>query len=132
MRFKVAKETKRKKSTKTTRAKKTLQKNKLYHRLDEHLVAAVLVVAGIAILIILAGVISSTGQASYSGLPDSVGIINMLNQNTQVIDGTGRMKCTFACGKVEKQAYAGYFDQIQTETEEIKEGNYACSCIGIN
>jgi hypothetical protein len=117
---------KKKKSTKTT-----TQKSR-FHRLDEHLVAAVLVVAGIAILIMLAGVISSTGQASFSGQMDSQKAIQILNQNTVVLEGAGRTKGTFACSKLEKQVFTCYVDGNLVETNAIIQGNYVCSCIGIN
>ena len=117
---------KRKKSTKAPTQKSVL------HKLDEHLVATVLVVAGIAVLIILAGVITSTGKAtSFSGLPDSEGVLDLLNQNTVVIENSGRTKCTFACGKLERQAMQSYLDGNLVDNDQIISGSYACSCVGI-
>ena len=72
-------------SKKKTSTKTSSQKSRL-HRLDEHLVAAVLVVAGIVILIMLAGVISSTGQAGFSGRIDSQTAIQILNQKNNIDD----------------------------------------------
>ena len=118
-------------SKKKTRTNASSYKNML-HKLDEHLVAAVLVVAGIAILIMLAGVISTTGKASFSGRIDSQTALQILNQNTHVFEGAGRTKGAFACGKLEKKVFACYIDGNLVETNTIIQGNYACSCIGIN
>ncbi len=118
-------------SKKKTNTKTTSQK-KRFHKLDEHLVAAVLVVAGIAILIMLAGVISSTGKASFPVGMDTQKAIQILNQNTVVLEGAGRTKGTFACSKLEKKVFACYIDGNLVETNAIIQGNYACSCISIN
>ncbi|MBU1111975.1 MAG: hypothetical protein ABIG93_01195 [archaeon] len=93
---------------------------------DDHLVIAVMVVAAVCILIMLASYISSTGKA-YSGLPATEDFAEILNQ-AELIEGSGRMKCTYACGKVGGYAISSSFDGASVENTQIQSGSYTCLC----
>ncbi len=107
------------------------RKRKKQHPWDEHLVATVLIVAGIAILILLASVMSSTGKASFSGTVSPEDIISFENQKTVILEGDGRTKCTFACGREGMKAQASYLNGNPVENDQLIDGAYICSCIGI-
>jgi len=90
------------------------------------MVVAVVVVAAVCVLIMLASYISSTGKA-YSGLPATEDFTTILNQ-AELIEGSGRMKCTYACGKVGGYAVITSFDGNVYENDVIRSGDYTCLC----
>ena len=111
------------------KTKKNLKKNS-WKRFDEHLVIAVMIVAGISILILLASYIAATGQAVQTGLPSNEGILNILNDNFEQSTGDGRMKCTYACGKLGSEAFISSLDGEFAENDDINTGESICSCLG--
>jgi len=102
-------------------------------KLDEHMVIAVIVASALCVLIFLAGFISSTGKATYTGLLDSENVISILGSQSLAINGTGRMKCTFACSNIGMYSTISYTkddDVISyAENSEITNADqYHCLC----
>lgn len=103
---------------------------------DEHMVMAVVVASAFCVLIFLAGFISSTGKATYTGLIDSENTIQMIgsSSHTLVVNGTGRMKCTFACSNVGMYSMLSFTieDQVKSYAENDQITNaeqFRCLCI---
>ncbi len=101
---------------------------------DEHMVIAVIVASALCVLILLAGFISSTGHATYTGLINTENVIDILSTQSTVIDGTGRMKCTFACSNIGMYSIISYADfgnedLYYAENNEVTNADqYFCLC----
>ena len=114
-------------------AAKKKVKQKKYHKgsarhkgMDDLMVTAVLIVAGISILILLASYISVTGKA-VAGTPDTKGVTTLL-QNAEIISGEGKMKCSYACARKGKNILLSYLDGELVGNNDIIEGKYSCLC----
>lgn len=104
-------------------------KNKNIHKhWDEHMVIAVLIVSAICLLILLASFISVTGKASYSGLATSESVLEMINENSLLVSGSGRMKCSYACSNQDAYSLLSYADEVQVENSAVFRGDYSCLC----
>lgn len=107
--------------------RKKYRKGKAHHkRLDDKMVTAVLVAAGISILILLASFISVTGLA-VSGTPDTIGVTSVL-QDAQLIEGEGTMKCSYACAREGKYTLLSYVDGELVNNDAVVRGAYSCLC----
>ena len=105
-------------------------KNKTkYKHWDEHMVVAVLIVSAICLLILLASFISVTGKASYTGLPTSESVIEMIQENSILVSGSGRMKCSYACSSQNAYSLISYAGGVQVENSALFRGDYSCLCV---
>lgn len=107
--------------------RKTYHKGKASHkRLDDKMVTAVMVAAGISVLILLASYISVTGLA-VSGTPDTEGMTTIF-QNAELIEGSGRFKCSTYCGRLGMYAGISTLDQELVDNDYLGNGDYTCLC----
>ena len=93
------------------------------------MVAAVMVTSGLCILLMLASFMSVTGNAIQSGFPSNQGILNMLGENTLLVEGDGRLHCDRACALEEKYVLISSFDGEFVENKEKNDGQYKCLCV---
>ena len=105
---------------------KNISKHK---RWDEHMVIAVLIVSALCLLILLASFISVTGKASYQGLPSSESVLEMINENSILVTGSGRMKCNYACSNYDAYSLLSYAGGVQVENTALFRGDYSCLCV---
>ncbi len=101
-----------------------------HKRLDDKMVSAVIVTAGISILILLASFMSVTGHA-VSGTPDTTGMISIM-QNSQIISGDGTMKCSYACSRNGQYSILSSVDGEIVGNDDVITGEYACLCASTN
>ena len=108
--------------------RKKFRKGSASHkRFDDKMVTAVMVVAGISVLILLASFISVTGMA-VSGTPDTEGFIQTA-KDAELISGDGTMKCSYACARVGKYTILSSIDEELVGNDDIITGEYACLCM---
>ena len=106
---------------------KKYQKGSANHKgLDDKMVTAVIVTAGISVLILLASFMSVTGHA-VSGTPDTIGVISLM-QDATIISGDGTMKCSYACAREGKYTVVSSVDGQIVGNNDVITGEYACMC----
>ena len=105
------------------------RKKKRIIKWDDHMVTAVILASGLCILLMLASFMSITGKAIEMGYPSSEKILEILNQNTQLVENEGWMDCDYACATIEKYALISSFDGEHVENTDVKNGQYKCLCV---
>tara|TARA_Y100000310_G_C20379561_1_gene667425 strand:+ start:312 stop:644 length:333 start_codon:yes stop_codon:yes gene_type:complete len=96
------------------------------HPWDETMVIVVMVVSALAILVMLASYITSVGQA-YSTLPSDQGIKSLL-ASCQITEGSGKMRGTIACGKVQKNCVLAWENDVLKTCKDKIQNNYRALC----
>ncbi|MAG60718.1 hypothetical protein CL619_02920 [archaeon] len=111
--------------------RKKFSKGSVTHkRFDDKMVTAVIVAAGISVLILLASFMSVTGLA-VSGTPDTIGMTSVF-QDAEIISGSGTMKCSYACAREGKYTLVSSLDGEIVGNDEIVSGDYACMCASVS
>ncbi|MBT4604335.1 hypothetical protein HOC01_01730 [archaeon] len=98
------------------------------HKATDYLLLAFIAIAGVAILVLLASYFTATGDATDSGAIDSLGVVEIISQESVLHSGSGVMKCNYKCGQSGSYAIASTLDGEIVQNNAVISGDWTCLC----